>query len=73
MDKINKITREYSTTSLGGKTIYRHRKIWIENKGEIPEGFIIHHINRNKKDNTIENLKCVSKKEHGKLHSKNSK
>ena len=47
---------EYESTSSGGKTILVHRKIWIENFGEIPKGCIIHHKNGNKKDNRIENL-----------------
>jgi len=45
-----------------------HRKIWEACYGKIPEGNFIHHINGNKNDNRIENLQCVTRKEHGLLH-----
>jgi predicted nuclease of restriction endonuclease-like (RecB) superfamily len=32
---------------------YQHRRIWIQNIGDIPKGYEIHHINSNKKDNSI--------------------
>jgi len=67
---------EYETTSnpdertLSGKakTILVHRKVWIEKYGKIPKGYVIHHKNGNKKDNRIENLECLSFKEHAKRH-----
>lgn len=59
---------EYESTTKDGKTIMKHRAIWIENFGEIPKDHMIHHKNGNKKDNRIENLQCVSRKKHGKIH-----
>jgi hypothetical protein len=56
---------EYITNSNGGMI---HRDIWIKNFGEIPKGFIIHHKNGIKKDNRIENLECLSQKEHKERH-----
>jgi hypothetical protein len=53
--------------------ISKQRYIWIENYGEIPEGFVIHHINGDKKDNRIENLQCLSRKEHAQVHIKKKK
>lgn len=38
------------------KLEYRHRIIWERAYGKIPKGYEIHHINRNKKDNTISNV-----------------
>lgn len=46
-----------------------HRRVWAERFGEIPNEYIIHHINGDKKDNRIENLECLSRKEHCKKHS----
>lgn len=45
-----------------------HRKIWEDKFGKIPEGFIIHHKNGNKRDNRIENLEMISHKEHSWIH-----
>jgi len=68
---------EYATTSDSNertntgksKTILVHRKVWIEHHGTIPTGYIIHHINGNKKDNRIENMECIGMKEHRKRHT----
>jgi hypothetical protein len=48
--------------------IAEHRYIWEQHNGKIPEGFMVHHKNEDKQDNRIENLECISKKEHGKSH-----
>ncbi len=50
-----------------------YRKIWIENHGEIPKdeegrSYEIHHIDGNKNNNDISNLKCVSIQEHYDIH-----
>lgn len=50
-----------------------HRVIWEIYNGPIPEGMIIHHINGDKKDNRIDNLKMVSFIEHMVLHRKANK
>ena len=50
-----------------------YRKIWIDNYGEIPFDengitYEIHHIDGNRKNNNITNLKAVSLKEHYLIH-----
>jgi hypothetical protein len=52
-----------------------YRKIWSAYNGEIPKdtdgrSFEIHHIDGNRNNNSIENLKCVSIKEHYEIHLK---
>ena len=47
-----------------------HRRIWIENYGAIPEGYHIHHIDRDWRNNNIGNLKLIEKSEHQKMHCK---
>ncbi len=38
-----------------------HRYVYEKEVGKIPDGYDIHHINRNKADNHIGNLECISK------------
>lgn len=52
---------------------YKYTKIWKENFGDIPideNGRIyeIHHIDNNRNNNNIENLLCLSIKEHYDIH-----
>lgn len=46
-----------------------HILIAEEIYGEIPEGYVVHHINENQFDNTPENLKSMTAEEHSKLHA----
>lgn len=48
---------------------FEHNLVWEKAYGPIPEGFHIHHINGIKHDNRIENLECISPKEHKKIHA----
>jgi len=61
----------YNFCSIGnGKYIREHHKIWIvHNQCLIPTGYVIHHVNEDKSDNQIENLKCLSRAEHLRLHN----
>jgi uncharacterized protein YbdZ (MbtH family) len=46
-----------------------HRYVWEKEKGKIPAGWDIHHINGIKADNKIDNLECLSKSEHTRKYS----
>ena len=65
-------TREqfgYIYIKIGDKWILEHHYIWCkENECSVPEGFVIHHIDGNKCNNVIENLECMSRSRHAKLH-----
>ena len=39
---------------------YTHRVVWEQHHGPIPEGMCIDHINNDKRDNRIENLRLVT-------------
>lgn len=48
----------------GQKMMVRaHQIVWISLHGATPEGLMIDHINRNRKDNRLENLRLVNAKE----------
>jgi len=49
-------------------TVRLHRQIWEDTFGEIPKDHHIHHKNGDFSDNRLENLECLHKNEHHKLH-----
>ncbi|MBQ9024839.1 MAG: HNH endonuclease [Methanobrevibacter sp.] len=50
------------------KTRMYHRVVWSKHYGKIPEGYHIHHIDKNKLNNNISNLQLICSSEHSKLH-----
>jgi len=48
-----------------------HREVWKEHNGEIPDGHHIHHKDGDPTNNNIENLECVTPKEHATKHPEN--
>lgn len=47
----------------------QHRFIWEEANGKkIPKGYVIHHKDGNKKNNTVGNLQLMTRAAHKKLH-----
>tara|TARA_R110002049_G_scaffold4063_2_gene29295 strand:- start:6561 stop:7109 length:549 start_codon:yes stop_codon:yes gene_type:complete len=46
-----------------------HNLVYETEKGSIPEGNVIHHLDNIKINNKIENLKPISPSEHSKLHN----
>lgn len=63
----------YKRKIVNGKNKLFHRFVWEFYNGPIPKGYIIHHKNGNKLDNRLENLICISSKEHNLLHAKDRK
>jgi len=64
----------YKRIERNGKNLQLHRYLWEQyHNREIPEGFIIHHIDNNRDNNKIENLDLMSYAEHNYLHGKGRK
>lgn len=65
------MTWEYIRKSIDGKSVLLHRKIIEEKLGRklLPHE-VVHHINGNKTDNKVKNLRLMDKKDHTKLHHK---
>jgi len=61
--------RPYTHTKRAGKTVDRHRLIWAEANGPIPDGYVVHHINHDKRDNRLENLQLMTHQEHSAHHN----
>lgn len=47
-----------------------HRQLYIDNFGEIPIGYIVHHKDENPLNNAISNLEIMSRAKHAQLHSR---
>ena len=50
------------------KQVRMNRLVYETFIGPIPEGYDVHHINHNKKDNRVENLELIEKSTHAKKH-----
>ena len=48
---------------------FEHVRVWREQRGELPAGHIIHHINGDGFDNRIENLQPMRRGDHCRLHA----
>ena len=56
--------RRYIKTAEPNKWELLAKYTWQKHNGELPKGMLIHHKNRNKMDDKIENLQIMTRKEH---------
>lgn len=59
-----------STKSADGQRKRMHVYVWEYYNGKTPEGYHVHHIDGDKSNNTIENLKLISRHKHLSFHGK---
>lgn len=68
-----KYTEEESTGYMvctSGARRRLHQVVWEQRYGRaVPPGCVIHHLDWNKKNNTVENLICLTVKEHEQVHN----
>ena len=67
-----KKARGYTNVCINSKHYLLHRLIWIYHNGDIKDGLLIDHINCDKSDNRIENLRLVTHQENN-LNNPNAK
>lgn len=60
--------RGYVRIWVGADYVFKHRYVYEQAYGKIPDGYVIHHKDHNKMNNSIENLECLSKKDHDEHH-----
>lgn len=54
-----------------GRYVYEHHLVWwIETEQLVPEGFLLHHKNEDKRDNRKDNLELKSRGVHSAEHSR---
>lgn len=56
-------SKGYVKLTVDGVQIYAHRVVWIMHNGDIPPNMEVDHINHNRADNRIENLRLVTRLE----------
>lgn len=70
MGKIKLSKYGYYWRTKSGRCVYLHREVYEKHYGPIPEGYIVHHKDGNKLNNSIDNLELMSRAEHASVHHK---
>lgn len=63
----------YKRKEIDGHNVQYSRYVWEKRFGKIPNGTIVHHIDKNKMNNNINNLALLAYSAHNLLHSKDRK
>ena len=58
----------YRSTDRKGTQLL-HRYVWETERGDIPSGHDVHHLDKDKTNNSIDNLECLLKAEHTSKYS----
>ena len=60
----------YRRVWIDGKFRYAHRELYAALRGEIPPMYVIHHIDGDKSNNKLSNLRAMSRAAHRRLHAR---
>ena len=52
-----------------GRRTLIHRDVWKFHHGKIPKGYDVHHLDRDRSNNAIENLELISHSEHSRKYA----
>lgn len=58
----------YMELTTGPRTLM-HRYVWTKERGPIPNGWDVHHVDNCRTHNSIDNLECLPKAEHTRKYS----
>lgn len=58
----------WDSATKSSRLVLAHVYEWEKANGKIPDGFTIHHVNGDKQDNRLDNLRLVGYLEHKRLH-----
>lgn len=67
------MSARYPAVAIHYEKVHIHRLIWMSVYGEIPEGYFVHHINHNKLDARVGNLRLMLARDHQSYHNKGKK
>lgn len=59
----------YPTIFVDGRNVLLHRYVWMQCHGKIPEGFQIHHKDKNRLNYSIDNLELIKASDHARHHA----
>lgn len=61
--------KPYKHVLHNGTSTGEHRAVWERAHGPIPAGYVVHHKNGNKRDNSLENLELLIHEQHSRHHN----
>ena len=59
----------YPTIFVNGKNVLLHRYVWENERGKIPDGYEIHHKDKNRLNYSVDNLELVKIEDHHRKHA----